>query len=249
MTSASKYHHGVFVWRELMSGNVNESKRFYSEVFGWKMEDFPMGDFQYTVIKANDRQIGGMMPKQPGMEHSAWLAYVSVADVDKAASEAKKAGGTVIVEPKEIPNVGRFSILADPQGGVITAFRDAKEDRVPDGRPAVGEFCWEQLSVAEPSKVKSFYQSVIGWTFEPFGEMVVAKAGEKSVASLNQAPPNTPSQWLSFVSVDKLSSARERVKRNGGVVLMDEITVKEVGSFAVCKDNQNAVICLFESSM
>ena len=115
--------HGDFSWCELMTNDVEASKKFYSELLGWTTQDMPMeGGEPYTVVKAADQGVAGIMkmPKEvpPGVPPH-WQPYVTVKDVDAAAKKAEELGATAIVPPTDVPNVGRFYVFKDPQGAVL----------------------------------------------------------------------------------------------------------------------------------
>jgi predicted enzyme related to lactoylglutathione lyase len=115
--------HGAFSWSELMTPNIGAAKAFYTRLFGWTLEDMQMDGMTYTVIKAGDREVGGMMATPPEAEGTPpmWGTYVTVDDVDGVARTATELGATVIVEPRDIPGVGRFCVIRDPQGAFISA--------------------------------------------------------------------------------------------------------------------------------
>jgi hypothetical protein len=117
---------GAFSWFELMTDNVDAAKEFYTRLFGWELEKQSMeqgGD--YWVVKMNGEGIGGMMQKPPEAAQSPnyWATYVTVESVETTVATAKAVGGTVLVPPTDIPNVGRFCVIMDPQGAVISAIR------------------------------------------------------------------------------------------------------------------------------
>jgi predicted enzyme related to lactoylglutathione lyase len=246
------YRHGQFVWHELLTSDVESSLRFYGEVFGWKAETTPMPDGStYSMLKAGDRVVGGAMKlPMPGIPPN-WGLYVSVADVEAASKTAAAAGGQVIVPPMDAGGFGRFTTLADPTGAVVSAWRGANGDgeRAADYRPAIGEFCWDQLNTSSPTQARAFYAELFGWSAKPFpggGDMEVWSAGATEVASVMQAPPGAPSHWLAYVVVDGLAAARKRVEQNKGKILVPEIAVPTIGTIAVAADNVGAVIGLFE---
>jgi len=89
-----------FVWYELMSSDVVAAKAFYSNVVGWKTEDMPISGMTYTLLRAGDTQVGGMMtlPKDAagaGMK-PCWTSYIEVEDVDGAASKMRSLGGKIL---------------------------------------------------------------------------------------------------------------------------------------------------------
>jgi predicted enzyme related to lactoylglutathione lyase len=122
MTDAFKQH-GAFSWCELMTTDAAAAKKFYGQLFGWSMEDKDMGEMIYTVVSAGGQQIAGIMKNPPQCRDMppAWGAYVTVDDVDAVAKKAGELGGKVLVPPQDIPTVGRFAVIQDPQGAVISA--------------------------------------------------------------------------------------------------------------------------------
>jgi uncharacterized protein len=116
--------HGAFSWFELMTTDPNAAKDFYTTLFGWTTEEMNnMPGINYTVVKAAGKPVGGIMSMPPGAEDLApnWGAFVTVSDVDAVAANAQRLGGKLLVEPKDIPNVGRFCVIQDRQGAVISA--------------------------------------------------------------------------------------------------------------------------------
>ena len=114
---------GAFSWFELMTSDVAGAKNFYSKLFGWTAEDMPMGDMNYTVVKVGEEGLGGIMtiPSQAERTPPNWGVYVTVNDVDATAAKVEELGGKILVPPTDIPTVGRFCVLQDPQGAVISA--------------------------------------------------------------------------------------------------------------------------------
>jgi predicted enzyme related to lactoylglutathione lyase len=117
---------GRFCWEELLTKDPLAMVRFYGELFGWGHEpvEMPMGT--YHLLKLGDQGVAGVMqmpPDVPSPPH--WLSYVAVESVDKSAAKAVKLGARQYVPPTDIPNIGRFSVLADPQGAVFAIYRTA----------------------------------------------------------------------------------------------------------------------------
>jgi len=114
---------GAFSWCELLTTDVEGAKAFYAKLFGWETEDMSMPGMTYTVVKSGAKGIGGIMPvpKESQGTPPFWGAYVTVGDVDTTARDAERLGAKVLVPPRDIPNVGRFCVIQDPQGAVINA--------------------------------------------------------------------------------------------------------------------------------
>jgi predicted enzyme related to lactoylglutathione lyase len=118
------YEPGSACWCELATRDSAKAKEFYTKLFGWKTKDSAVMD--YTEWINGETPIGGMIqlegPKLEGMP-PAWLTYFTVEDADAAAAKAEAAGGMICVAPTDIPNTGRFAVLADPQGGVFAVIK------------------------------------------------------------------------------------------------------------------------------
>jgi uncharacterized protein len=252
MTTMTKsYRNGQFVWRELMTTDVAASVRFYTETFGWKTDTMKMPDgMDYTVVKAGETGVGGIMKlPAPGIP-AYWGSSVSVADVDAVAKQVSLAGGKVIVPPMDAGGMGRYAGIQDPQGAIVNLWRSNDGDMPAPERPSVGMFCWEQLNTTSPADALEFYEKVLGWTNKPFsggGDMKVLEAGPTSVGSVMAAPPGVPAHWLTYVIVDTLLSAYDRARQQGGKVMVERIDVPNVGAIGVIQDNVGAVIGLLEA--
>jgi predicted enzyme related to lactoylglutathione lyase len=113
---------GAFTWSELSTSDLNKSKAFYSEVYGWGWG----GGDEYAEAQVSGRTIGGVMPRPPAMPAEvpdSWLVYFGSDDVDAQSAKATDLGATVVVEPTDIPNTGRFAVLLDPQGAAFAIFK------------------------------------------------------------------------------------------------------------------------------
>ncbi len=112
---------GAFSWNELMTTDVDAAKAFYGELLGWTLEDTNL-NMPYTLVKAGDKEIAGIMtipPDAAGMPPQ-WGAYVTVDDVDAMIRKVKELGGKLLAEPMDIPDVGRFCVIQDPQGATLS---------------------------------------------------------------------------------------------------------------------------------
>jgi predicted enzyme related to lactoylglutathione lyase len=111
---------GTWTWNELVSPDLAAARGFYTELFGWTAEDLP-GPFPRTSFTLGDLLIGGGHAPAPQEDPAPrWSITFWVPDADEAAATAGKLGGTVLLAPMDIP-VGRFTVIADPQGATFTA--------------------------------------------------------------------------------------------------------------------------------
>jgi predicted enzyme related to lactoylglutathione lyase len=114
---------GMFCWNELMTRDTEGAAKFYSELIGWKPTPGAMPGLDYTLMKVGDKDAGGMMamPAEVSDQVPAhWMSYVTVEDVDAAAAKVAGLGGTLLVNPQDIPGVGRFCVVQDPGGATLS---------------------------------------------------------------------------------------------------------------------------------
>lgn len=120
--------HGTLCWADLSTPDPTRAEDFYSDLFGWEFmrdEKDPSG---YLHIKNGENFIGGIPPashRPPGVP-AHWLAYFQVDDVDVTANKAKEMGAKMHLPPMTMEGVGRFAMLADPQGASFAIFKSAR---------------------------------------------------------------------------------------------------------------------------
>ena len=115
-----------FVHVELMSTDVDKAKAFYGKLFDWQLEDMPMGDMTYTMIKVGEGTGGGLMKNPMPGAPSMWMAYVLVDDLKAAIGKAKSLGATVMKDVTEVAGAGSFSIVTDPTGAMLGLWESKK---------------------------------------------------------------------------------------------------------------------------
>jgi predicted enzyme related to lactoylglutathione lyase len=108
-----------FVHVELNTQDVAKSKAFYGSLFGWTLQDMPMPSGSYTTIGVGEGTGGGMMQHPMPGAPSMWLAYVLVDDVKAATAKACSLGASVVKDVTEVPDMGWFSLIADPTGAML----------------------------------------------------------------------------------------------------------------------------------
>src|SRR5882672_2475417 len=116
----------AFVHNELNTTDVDKAKAFYGKLFAWTLEDLPMGDLPYTLIKVGEGTGGGIMKQLIPGAPSAWLAYVLVDEIKAATQKAKSLGASVMKDVTEVPGMGWMSIFTDPTGAVLALWKPHK---------------------------------------------------------------------------------------------------------------------------
>jgi uncharacterized protein len=129
ITMSNNAKQGEFCWNELMTGDVNKAKEFYSNLFDWEVEDHKYGEnMTYTMLKKGEKNVGGLMQIPEGFEQIPphWMSYVYVDDVDQTVKKAKSLGATIKQEPMAVGDFGRLAVLKDPTGAHIAIWQSIK---------------------------------------------------------------------------------------------------------------------------
>jgi predicted enzyme related to lactoylglutathione lyase len=120
----------AFSWAELRTRDAGSARSFYRALFGWDTTDvslsMPSGPVDYTVFLAGSAEVAGLLPADGAfgpVEPPHWLAYVEVADADEIAAHAEELGGAVLVEPFDVPRIGRIALLAGRSGEMFAIMR------------------------------------------------------------------------------------------------------------------------------
>jgi uncharacterized protein len=113
-----------FVHVELNTTDVDKAKKFYGQLFDWKLEDVDMGPSGiYTLIKPGEGTGGGILKHPMPGAPSTWLAYVLVDDIAAATKKAKSLGAKIVKDVTELPGVGTMSIITDPTGATLALWK------------------------------------------------------------------------------------------------------------------------------
>ena len=223
--------HGKFVWYELMTTDAKAAETFYRDVVGWTAKDAGMPGMAYTLFSAGETQVAGLMalPEDAADAgaRSAWTGYVAVDDVDKRAKEVARAGGTVHRQPADIPGIGRFAIVADPQGATFALFRGGDEGQ-PQSAPMTtpGHTGWHELYARDWQTVFAFYANLFGWAKGDAMDMgatgvyqIFAQGGEP-VGGMMNAPKELPApSWHYYFNVNAIDATKARIEKRGGQII------------------------------
>ena len=244
-----------FVWYEFMSSDVAAAKAFYGKVVGWKFEDVPVSGMTYTILRAGERQIGGMMPipqhlRDAGLK-PCWAAHVGVNDVDAAVAKVRQLGGKVHREPTDIPNVGRFAAVSDRQGAHFLMFKPSQAGERTFSRTP-GDVGWHELHTTDWANAFEFYSAMFGWTkgdpfdMGPMGIYQLFKIGGVPVGGMFNSPAaQARCFWLYYFNVEDIGAAAGRIGDNGGKIMHGPQEVPGGGWIVQATDTQGAAFALF----
>ena len=217
---------GRFVWHELMTPDPKAAASFYAKIVGWVPKPYEKNP-DYTMLTYGGVGMGGVL------KHDApriWLPYIATPNVDVTAREAVQFGGQVVKPAADIPDIGRFAIISDPQGALFVAFTPMPMQQAsgPRGKPGLGDFHWHELLTTDWQKAWNFYQKLFDWHKTDAMEMapgqtyqMFAPAGEPSVGGMFNKPAQSPgpAQWLSYSIVKDAKAAAKTIEAAGGKII------------------------------
>ena len=252
--------HGRFVWYELMTPDTKAAETFYSRVVGWSARPFPGADMGYTVWHAGDKGIGGMMPLTAEARANgacpSWTIYVAVRNADESVARLTGLGGKVFVPAATVPGVGRFAIVADPQGAVFAIIQpDGPSPTGPETDAVPLEIAWRELATSDLDGATSFYTALFGWEklvdndMGPLG--IYREFGRlgRPLGGMFQKPPEMPfpSHWLVYAKVTDIQASAETVKALGGSILHGPAEIPGGDLILQFKDPQGASFALHQT--
>ncbi len=249
---------GRFVWYELATTDIEAAKAFYANVLGWGTTNASTPGSAYILFTADDVPVAGLMelPAKAAAVGAApqWIGYVGVDDVDAAASRAEKLGGTVHVPPADVPNVSRFSIIADPRWATLALIKGRERSHEGFAQPgALGHVVWHELLAAGLEQAFAFYGELFGWQkadarVGPMGIYQEFSAGTETIGGMFARPGNSPfSLWLYYFNVDGIEAATKRVEANRGQILDGPLVVPGGARIVHCRDPEGAIFALIDT--
>lgn len=249
---------GDFVWYELLTSDAGAAEEFYSAVLGWSFTKMAEADNDYRLFSMNGEEVGGLLPLSQEMTANGaqpcWLGYIEVNDVDKQVADIEQLGGKLHMGPQDIPDVGRFALVADPQGVlfyIMTTANDGTSLSFAATEPMPGHCAWNELATSEPDKAVEFYTGQFGWRQEggmdmgPMGKYQFLYQGDGMIgAVMPKMPPMPVSAWSFYFRVPDIDEAVATIKSKGGQVLQEPIEIPG-GDFSMAgMDPQGAAFAL-----
>lgn len=227
---------GLFGWVDLSSTDMERSKEFYGELFGWTYVDLPLSEgMSYTQFMLDGAKVAGMGPVMPDMAAagmpSVWNSYVLTADADAVVNRAQAAGGSVLMPAMTVMDQGRMAMIADPAGAAVGIWQPASHEGA-EVFNVPGSVTWNELQSRDAESVKQFYSDTFGWQWEA-GEQpgydicsIPAKAGDdKSNGGLLTLPAEVPADiasfWLVYFAVADCEDSMAKAQELGATVMFE----------------------------
>jgi predicted enzyme related to lactoylglutathione lyase len=252
-----------FIWYELMTTDRKAAEAFYGAVVGWEGgewqgKDGEMPAVPYSLMGPGHHRVAGAMDMPDHLKKAGvpphWGGYVYAADVAATAERASALGGSVHVPPTDIPGVGRFAVIADPQGAVINVMTPGSPEAPPAPAPGTKGLCgWHELFTTDQAGAFSFYSALFGWEKvrgHDMGAMgvydILSIDGQELIGTFPKPPMVPQPCWTFYFTVPDIGAAADRVKASGGEMLMGPHQVPGGSWILTGRDPQGAVFALLQ---
>jgi hypothetical protein len=245
--------HGCFAWYELLTTDVAAARTFYRRVVGWDVQDASTAAFSYSVFTADEVEVGGLMELPPeGRSMGAaprWIGYVAVDDIDATAERLKQLGGRIYVPPTD-SNIGRVSIVIDPQTAAIGLVGGFRRGGAPGSSDEPGRIGWQELFATDAGKAFAFYRALFDWQASETEKDLLesyqrfAVNGRTIGGVFNKLPRAPVPFWLYYFNVGDMDVALAAVNAGGGKVVQGPLELMEGHWISRCIDPQGAMFAL-----
>ena len=250
------YPPGTPSWVELSSKHPDAAATFYGELMGWSTTEPAQGTGGYRMFQQDGKSVGGLMGHMQEGQPTAWMTYVSVADADATAAKVKGSGGSAIVEPMDVMDLGRMAVLSDPTGAVFGIWQPLTFT----GADLVNEpnsLCWNEVLTRDADRDKPFYVSVFGWaavrpSFEGAPESyTVWELSGKPVGGMMQMtdeyfPDEIPAHWQVCFAVADCDAIVAKARELGAEIMAEPMDMP-IGRFAGMIDPQGASFTVMQA--
>jgi uncharacterized protein len=243
-----------FVWYELHTSDAAKAEAFYRGVLGWGAHDAGVPDGRYTLVTVGEIPIGGILQKSAdsftGGTKPGWMGYIGVNDVDEFSNRVQQAGGSVHRTAEDIPGIGRFAVVADPQGAIFVLFQphDVRQEPERPKAGSPGSAAWHDLVAIDWQTDFAFYAELFGWSkseamdMGPNGVYQIFAVGSQPIGGMmNRMDPAQAPGWLFYFNVDEIKAAVARVNQHGGRVIHGPSEVPGGQQIAHCLDPQGGI--------
>ena len=244
---------GRFIWHEIMSTSPAGSIDFYTQLVGWTHQDLP-GDMPYNLFMLGETPAAGCMQlPAEAQEQGApthWLGYIHACDIANTVGQARELGANILHE-MEVPEIGKFAVLMDPQGGVVAFFQPA-DAPLPERDAENGEFSWNELATTDLEAAWSFYSALFGWEIasdmdmgEELGTYRIFSVNGRNLGGMWKKPEQMPvAAWLYYCAVENCDTAATRIAELGGTVINGPMQVPGGDTIVQATDPQGGFFAL-----
>ena len=258
MPDVSSHAPGSFAWVELSTTDQSSAVSFYRALFGWNVNETPMGPGEvYSIFTMRDRQVAAAYTMRPEERQAGapphWNLYVAVENADAAVKKAQQLGATVLAPAFDVMDAGRMAVLQDPSGAVFSVWQPKNHHGV-QIVDEPGALCWSEETTRDTAKAEAFYTKLFGWTPKHAApgapmEYTEFSVGERPSIGMmpmpKEMPPHVPSYWMPYFQVAACDPSVAKATSLGATLMVGPHDIPDTGRFAILNDPQGAMFAVF----
>ena len=259
MADFTSHTPGTFSWPELSTTDQKGGVAFYRGLFGWDVNEQPIGPTDmYSIFQMRGKPVGAGYTMRPEEKQGGapphWNSYVTVANVDESAKKAASLGGKIIAPPFDVMDAGRMAVVQDPTGAIFQIWQKGRSIGA-EILNEPGALCWTELTTSDTKAAEAFYTGLFGWTPKhsaPSSQMEYTEFsvnGQPSIGMMAkpaQMPAHIPSYWMPYFQVANTDASVTKATDLGGKVMVPAQDIPGTGRFAIITDPQGAMFAVFE---
>ena len=257
MPEVTNFANGTPSWADLMTHDGPGAKNFYTSLFGWQFDDAPIDEHMvYTMYNHRGLTACASAVAYPGSEQenlpAHWSVYVTVSDLEAATERARAAGGVVIAEPFQVMEVGRMSMIQDPQGALLRLWYPLQHQGASVTNEP-GALSWFELATTDVAVARAFYSQVLQVDAEddpdtPFPYTLLKVDGQAvaGIIEIGEDWGDVPPHWSIYFGTTDVDGTVARVQELGGTVIVEPRDIADFARFAVVADAEGAPFSLIK---
>ena len=228
---------GRFLWHELVTADLKAAGRFFTTIADWKTEGWDQKpDYQMFVAKTGPMAGLAVLDAQSRAAGARphWLTYIGSPDAAETGRQAVALGGRILKPLTEMPPVGKWVVLQDPQGAVFAAFTPSQAPTAPEHPVELGDFSWHELATSDGKAAFEFYKKLFGWQETSamdmgpdLGVYQMYGRGGAPLGGIYNKPKKAPgpSAWLPYIRVTDARTTPAATTKGGGQVINGPLEV------------------------
>jgi hypothetical protein len=257
MPERTSYEPGTPSWADLSTPDLESTKRFYGELFGWEAQDAgpveQTGGYAFFTLRG--KRVAGVGPIMAEGQPTVWTTYFSTDSADAVADRSRAEGAQVVAEPMDVMDAGRLTIVAHPAAGIFGAWQPG-EHRGAELVDEPGTMTWNELLTRDVAGARRFLEVVFGLRAEDSDmgggrTYTVLHVGDRGVAGMMEMPAGVPAEvpafWTVYFAVEDADATTARAVELGGTRVTEPMDIPGIGRFAGLADPHGAFFSVIKN--
>ncbi len=229
-------------WTDLAVADSDATRLFYESLFGWNIEPGNPKYGGYAICRKGGRQVCAIAPKMSPEQPAAWTSYLATSDAEASAARITESGGTLVVEPMRIDDLGTMVVALDPAGATFGLWQ-AEQHTGAQLANAPGAVIWNEQLSPNWQACKTFYQQVLDIAYRDMSaddfHYATIQVGGRDVAGIGQSAPDEPARWAVYFGAEDTDETVDQAVKLGASLVSPPADTP-YGRIAVLADLEGA---------